>query len=204
MVTATATQVEVSSQNLPTFISWEDFQRDYLEREDGYDYEWLNGVVEKSIVSMDKKQLYIVKNLIAFFRVLLNQKKVSGELIAEGDLFFKENHRRPDICWLTDEQIYRLAEDAYEVPAFVIEVISTNDAVSRLTKKMQDYRSAGVQVVWQIFPIHQEVHVYAGTDLKQMTVRSQQDVCSAAPVLPAFQLSVEKIFEKQQLISLKS
>lgn len=35
-------------------ISWEDFKRKYLSREDGYKYEWVNGAVEKTKRSMDK------------------------------------------------------------------------------------------------------------------------------------------------------
>ena len=89
----------------PRKISWETFQKKYLTREDGYKYEWLNGVVEKTKSTMDKTQFYILRNLLRFFRKLLNEGKVSGELIPEGDLFFEENHRRLDVCWLTDEQI---------------------------------------------------------------------------------------------------
>lgn len=29
-------------------ISWADFQKKYLSREDNYKYEWLNGIVEKT------------------------------------------------------------------------------------------------------------------------------------------------------------
>ncbi len=177
-------------------ISWETFQKRYLTREDSYKYEWLNGVVEKTPYTMDKSQLYILRNLLAWFRKLLSKGAVNGELIAEADLFFGDHHRRPDICWLTNEQIDRLADNEYEIPAFVIEVISTKDMMNKVVHKMQDYRAAGVGVVWHILPSHQEVHVYAGDHLDQMTVCSGETVCSAAPVLPDFALPVEAIFWK--------
>lgn len=196
MSTAIAVQPEIASNAQPIVVSWEEFKSDYLEREDGYEYEWLDGVVEKSVISMDKLQFYILSNLQELFFKLKFGDKLDGQLIAEGDLFFKDNHRRPDVCWLTDEQIYRLAEGKYEVPAFIIEIISSTDAINRVNGKMQDYRAAGVKVVWHVFPIHKEVHVYSGETLNKMSVLFGEDLCTAAPALPSFQLSVNELFDK--------
>jgi Uma2 family endonuclease len=179
-------------------LSWEQFQRKYLTREDTYKYEWLDGVVEKSPYSMDKTQLYILRNLLAWFRKLLLEGKVEGELISEADLFFGSHHRRPDICWLTDQQIDNLADGEYEVPAFVIEVISSKDMINQVVRKMHDYRSAGVEVVWHILPIYQEVHVYTGDQLDHMNVCSGTTICSAAPALPAFSLPAAAVFERKE------
>lgn len=180
----------------PVAISWEAFQKKYLTREDGYKYEWVNGEVEKTKRSMDKTQLYILFNLMAHFQNLLVKGKVYGQLIAEPDLFFPDVHRRPDIAWLTKEQMYEMAEGANHVPAFVIEVISTNDQSIRVEKKMNNYRNAGVKVVWQIFPDLKTVHVYAGQRLDSMTVCTSEQICSAAPALPDFALPVNEIFKK--------
>lgn len=202
-MSASAVQAQ-SSKNLPTQkaaptkpISWLDFQKKYLSREDGFKYEWLNGQVEKTIRGMDKTQLYIQRNFLRFFRELLKNGKVEGEMIAEPDLFFLKNHRRPDMVWLTDEQINRLATpEAYEVPEFVIEVISMNDQMNKVRDKMINYRDAGVQVVWHIFPNTQEVDVYSGKNLASVKVCTQGDICSAEPVLPEFKMPVKAIFEK--------
>ena len=37
--------VVANDQTLPKPISWEAFKADYLEREDGFKYEWVNGAV---------------------------------------------------------------------------------------------------------------------------------------------------------------
>lgn len=177
-------------------ISWEAFQEKYLTREDGYKYEWLNGIVEKTPYSMDKSQLYILRNLLDFFMKLKFTGKISGQLMPEADLFFQENHRRPDVCWLADEQIDRLARGEYEVPAFVIEVVSNNDKINKVAHKMQDYRAAKVKAVWHILPDHEEVHVYAGENLEQMSVCSGDKECSAAPALPGFVMPAKDIFRK--------
>lgn len=187
-------QVKLSKQQ--EFISWEDFKKHYLTREDGFKYEWLNGRVEQTPYTMEKSQILIQRNLLAIFRNLLHQKKVTGELIAEGDLFFDGHHRRPDLCWLTEQQINNLYDDKIEVPAFVIEIISSNDVMIKVEDKMDDYRAAKVQVVWHIFPKQQKVHVYTGKKLEKMKVRVGKETCSAAPALGEFKTVVEKLFEK--------
>ncbi|MFN0013314.1 MAG: Uma2 family endonuclease [Saprospiraceae bacterium] len=188
-----------ASKRRPRRIKWSEFEKRYLRREDGYTYEWVDGLVEKNHNTMNPTQLYIQRNLIALFRAMLQSGKVSGELLAEPDLFFsREIHRRPDMAWLTNAQIDRLAtEGAIEIPAFIIEVISTNDAAQKIVGKMRQYREAGVQVVWLIYPIQQEVHVYAGPHLDRMTVCTGEKICSAAPVLPDFAVLVREIFEKK-------
>ncbi|MEO1262966.1 MAG: hypothetical protein AAFZ15_29425 [Bacteroidota bacterium] len=42
-------------------ISWEAFQREYLTREEGYKYEWLDGKIEKTERTVDSSQIYILK-----------------------------------------------------------------------------------------------------------------------------------------------
>jgi Uma2 family endonuclease len=178
-------------------ISWQAFQRKYLSREDGYKYEWLNGQVEKTKRAMDKTQLYILRNLQDFFIELRFQGKLTGQLIAEPDLFFLTNHRRPDVCWLTNAQIDALADpDAYEVPEFLIEVISSNDQINKVKRKLIDYRNAGVKVVWHIFPNYKQVEVYTGERLEHITILEGDQLCSAAPALPGFEMPVSAIFQR--------
>ena len=196
-MSTTALPPKVESMSESEYISWEDFQDQYLVREDGYKYEWLNGKVEKTPRSMDKRQLIILRNLLIAFKHLENEGKVSGYLVQEADLLFLNHHRRPDICWLTDKQIVSMAQDTDEIPAFVIEVISSNDMINRVVAKMEDYRAAGVQVVWKILPLHQQVHVYTGKNLDVMKVYSGDMTFSAAPVLPDFSISVDELFKKE-------
>lgn len=186
------------AQNGQPNISWEAFKAKYLSREDGYKYEWLNGVVEKSKRTMDKTQLFILRNLLEKFRELQYANKVDGELISEGDLFFLDKHRRPDIAFLTNEQIELAADDKLDsVPEFVIEVISNTDAINRVNKKIVNYRESGVKVVWHIFPNEHEVHVYCDDNLDTVYIKRDDAICSAEPVLPDFQMPVSDIFKRK-------
>jgi Uma2 family endonuclease len=176
-------------------ISWEDFEKKYLTREDSYKYEWVEGNVVKTKRTMDFKQIFIFTNLDEFFEQLKLQGKLSGKLISEVDTFFLENHRRPDIAWFSMEQIKQSKQGISPVPQFVIEIISTKDQMNLVEDKMEDYSAAGVKVVWQIFPKFEKVHVYAGSHLNEMVVRRGEETCSAAPVLPDFVISVKDIFK---------
>ncbi|MEQ1746058.1 MAG: Uma2 family endonuclease [Saprospiraceae bacterium] len=179
----------------PKSISWREFQKRYLVREDGHKYEWANGTVVKSR-NMDSSQFYIVQNLLRLFESLRTFGKTTGMLIMEGDMFFGTNHRRPDMAFLTDEQIARTAHGENQVPLFVIEVISTNDQANLIHQKMENYRDAGVQVVWHISPQIGQIHLYTGKKLKQMTVCQGEDLSSAAPVLLDFFLSAADLLRK--------
>jgi Uma2 family endonuclease len=185
-----------TSTPVETKISWAEFRRDYAEREDGFKYEWLNGVVEKSTKTMDYTQFFIQKNLTVFFYKLLFTNQLEGQLLAEGDMFFIEQHRRPDLAYLTDAAIELAADGIRPTPKFVIEIVSDTDAIIRVYKKMQDYRLAKVKVAWLIFPQLNEVHVHTGDNLDKIQVFSGEQICSAAPVLPVFEMAVNAILKR--------
>lgn len=194
---ATTFQKKISSVSATQkSISWADFQKKYLSREDNYKYEWLNGIVEKTNRNMDYTQLFIAQNLMVLFRTLINNGKTNGELMTEGDIFFLKNHRRPDIFYMTDKQLAYTAHGENQVPPFIAEIISSRDQINKVTHKMQNYRAAGVQVVWHLFPQYEEVHVYSGKNLTNMVVCKGDDICTAASVITDFSLTVNAIFQK--------
>lgn len=183
------------STSMAGFISWENFQQKYLSREDGHRYEWLDGKIEKTKNGLGSAQLYILRNIWGHFDKIKSKGNAEGCLFSKPDLFFLKNHRRPDICWLTEQQIYALAEpESYEVPSFLIEVISNNDHINKVKLKLNNYLEAGVKVVWFIYPKLKQVEVFSGKKLEHSTTFEGGQVCSAAPALPAFEISVGDIF----------
>ena len=198
MQSAALKESTISIKRTATYISWEAFQRRYLSREDAYKYEWLNGTIEKTKRTMDKAQFYILRNLLEKFRELQFSNKTNGELITEGDVFFLEKHRRPDIAFFTAQQIEDAADGINPVPKFVIEIISNTDAINRVNKKLQDYRAANVEVVWHIFPQSQEVHIYGGDNLDTVHIKRGDMICSANPTLSDFNMPVSDIFKRKR------
>jgi Uma2 family endonuclease len=179
------------------YLSWEEFEKEYLSREDEFKYEWVNGKVVKTKNVMYQHQYFILDNLLELFFKLRFEKKVSGKLWTEIDSFFTNKaHRRPDMAWFSDEQAARMAHRQNQVPKFIIEIVSDNDNADNLLDKLSDYADAHVEVVWLISPKLEQVHIYAGTN---RGVFKGDMVCSAEPVLPEFQISANEIFKKPAL-----
>ena len=174
-------------------ISWEEFEKKFLTREDGFKYEWVDGIVEKTPRPMNQYQYAILDNIEDFFAQLVLEQKASGKFYAEIDTFFLDKvHRRPDSAYFDNAQRVLMQQKVNQVPRFVIEIISDNDNLNKFFRKLQNYRAAKVEVVWVIFPELKEVYVYqAGV----MTHCFGDMVCSAAPVLPLLQIPVKDIFK---------
>ena len=178
-------------------VSWQEFEQQYLGREDAFKYEWVRGAVVKTPRVMNQYQYFILLNIQRHFARFKQGHHSNGEFLAEVDTFFQKNvHRRPDMAWFSDEQVARMARRENQVPRFVIEIISENDVVDKLLDKLKDYRDAGVEVIWLVAPSLEQVHIFAGGD---STICTGEMMCSAAPVLPGFEMSANAIFEKPAL-----
>lgn len=203
MTTRTAVQHRNTPEPAPAkvqkglaLVSWEVFQRKYLVREDGNTYEWTNGIVEKTPSTMDITQLFIWLNINKAFQELLQKTALQGSLITEADIFLDEQtHRRPDICFLTHAQVLSGIKERVQIPAFVAEIVSPNDKATKVTRKVQEYFAAGVQVVWNIYPMLQEVHVYESP--KASRICRGDDLCSAEKAIPGFALPVSEILKEE-------
>lgn len=189
-----SSSIPTAKKRVPRPISWENFKRKYLSREDTWKYEWVSGVVQKTKRFMYQEQFYILYNLRSLFTNLLSQEKVNGALEPEIDTFFLADvHRRPDMAWFSLKQIALMAKGENQVPAFVIEIISPSDKAKSVQEKLKNYRDAGVQVIWQIYLHLEEVNIC----LKDSSITCSGDkICTAAPALPAFQLAAKDIFHK--------
>ena len=172
----------VLPQTLNEFLTWEPV--------DGFKYEWHDGEIIR-FSGMKKKQYFIYEVLNSLF-IERNYHR-TGTFMAEPDVMLTDiQMRRPDIAYFTKEQIQlgRQGEDV--IPEFVIEILSENDQAYRVEEKIAEYFKAGVNVIWNIIPEHEVVYVY--TSRKNVTICLEDDLCSAAPVLPDFTISVNALF----------
>jgi Uma2 family endonuclease len=169
-------------RTLDEFLAW--------ESTDGFKYEWYNDELIR-FSGMKKKQYFIYGLLNRLFVEKGYYK--AGMLMAEADVMLTTKQmRRPDIAYFTYEQAERGRQGEDVIPAFVIEVISESDLMYRVEEKTAEYFRAGVQVVWNVMPEQELVYVY--TSRKTVLICLADDVCSAAPVLPDFTISVNTLF----------
>jgi Uma2 family endonuclease len=174
--------------NIPTtleeFLTWE-------APVDGYKYEWNGGTIIQ-FEKMNKKHLRLIRLLIQKFYATTAFQE-GGALIAEQDVLLTGIQlRRPDLAFFSGAQIDNSGDAAEPIPAFVIEVISPNDDAEKVEFKRLEYFRAGVQLIWHIYLEAQIVYVYSGA--KTVHIAMENDVCSAAPVLPDFAIEVKQLF----------
>jgi Uma2 family endonuclease len=180
----------------PQRMPFETFLKKYQKGWNGFKYEWNEGIVEKT-TAMKQNELYIVDNLQErLFQLHLNKQ---GLLSQETEVWTsKVKWRKPDIAFFTKEQIQLSAASQNNshnnIPPFVIEVISTFDPINIVTNKVIEYFKAGVEVVWHIFPEQQMVYIF--TSPKHITVCEGDDICSASPALPDFEIMAKDIFKQ--------
>lgn len=174
-------------------LTFKEFEYDFLNKEDEWKYELVDGFVEKSARTITQQYFYLLANLRTCFEHLKANGKIAGHLGVSVYAEILENiHRIPDVAYYSLPQTVKMAAGENQTPEFVIEVISKTDNINRVNKKMRNYREAKVAVVWHIFPELEEVHVYNGLN---MTTLSGDNICSAAPTLPDFKISVNDIFK---------
>lgn len=160
------------------------------ESEDGFKYEWNDGELIK-FVGMNRKQVFIYEALNQLF--IEKGLWKTGTLISEYDVQLSGiQMRRPDVAYLTKEQIASTKQGEDEIPEFAIEIISGSDKANKVEAKTIEYFKYGVKVLWLIYPDNKTVQVY--TSLKQAQICTDDDICSAKPVLEDFEISVNDIF----------
>jgi Uma2 family endonuclease len=195
-MTATIAQMppkaDIKDKKPKRLISLESFFQLYSNREDGFKYEWNNGIIEKTPRSMNRDQSTIQEELLAYFYSNPAFRPICGFLV-ELDMYIPTANRtrRADMAFLTRQQLEDSKTGDTSVAPFVIEVISSNDKINEVETKLTEYFDNGVQVVWQIFPFIGIVKVY--TSVKDVLICNGEDVCTAAPFLPEFRMSVNQI-----------
>jgi Uma2 family endonuclease len=176
------------------YVPKEIYLSKYLAKEDNFKYEWIDGVIEKTHKTITNAQAHIVNNLTEFFYRISFEGEVKGSFQNQNNAHLSDRQIRiPDMCYFNQQQAVEAANGGHPIAEFMLEAVSPTDNMYSYAKKMVDYQKAGVKVIWLIFPNVEQVHVYTG---KTMMVCQDDDVCSASPALPLFQISVKDIFKK--------
>lgn len=172
-------EIAALPRTLSEFQNW--------EPNDGYKYEWNDGELIK-FTGMNKLQVKIYDILNTLF--IKKGYWETATFISEYDVQLTGiQMRRPDVAYLTKEQIEAADKGKDVIPEFVIEIISGNDNINKVEEKIGEYYKAGVKVIWLIFPENKSVHVY--TSRRDVKICIENDICSAAPILPEFEIRVD-------------
>ncbi len=132
---------------------------------------------------------------------LHSDSKRAGWVSPEGTSFlcFPEEIlkvRRADTAFhllnrLTAEQA-RVQGYCKVVPDIVVEVVSTHDSANEVNAKRIEWLRAGVQLLWIVYPLQREVHVYSAQG--STVYLTAKDTLTGEPVLTDFAVHVSELF----------
>ena len=104
----------------------------------------------------------------------------------------------PEVSYWTGTVPMKWMKFIKGAPTFAVEVRSENDcgeaAEAEMADKRNDYFAAGTQVVWDVDPVAECVHVYRADHPTQATTYRRGEVAQAEPAVPGWRLAVDEIF----------
>jgi Uma2 family endonuclease len=102
--------------------------------------------------------------------------------------------RAPDVAFVPRERISNLdpKHSLKVVPALAVEVLSAYNTAREMSRKIQQYRDAGIELIWVVDAEKCEVDVYSSLPLR--TLR-QGDTLRDDNILPGFLLPLSLVFE---------
>lgn len=157
--------------------------------------ELVDGVlVEKA---MGAKESLLAGLILTYINNFLEGHDLGIALGADGTLRLMPGLiRAPDVSFLSwarlpggelpDKPIPDL------VPDLAVEVISKSNTRKEMERKLQEYFSQGVRVVWLVYPKKRMIEVYISPEAKEEF--HYQDTVEGGEVLPGFTLPLAQLF----------
>jgi Uma2 family endonuclease len=173
-------------------------------------YQLVRGVIEE-MSHPGGAHMHITSKLSrALWRWIFNKASTEdepGEVLTPGGFKLdidpdKDTIRSPDLTYIRANNISRLNKGAVDFPPdLAVEIYSPNDRPGALAEKLEDYRAAGWNLVWVIYPDsapqykHQTVEVYHLQQSSQpLQILTLHDQLNGETVLPGFTLPVKELF----------
>ena len=176
-----------------TLMSVEEFDR--LEEPDELSYELDEGEL---VVMTKPRPLHnrIAERLYRALSRYLESHQVGEAFIFEYLFVLGPNIKRaPDVSFLRAERANQIDPNADipGAPDLAVEVLSPNDTVSAVRRKIRQYFAAGAQCVWIVYPETREVEVWREASKPQIVLQ-ETDVLEAPDLLPGFALRIGSLF----------
>jgi Uma2 family endonuclease len=171
---------------------------DVLVMSDGKNYELVDGQLVE--LQMSTVSSWVAGEVYGLIREL-TRKRDLGWVFPEGTGFR---------CFPNDAGMVRRADTSFfvksrfpdgipdqgfltNVPDLVVEVISPHDTAYEVNLKIEDWRTAGVPLLWIIWPVTQTIDVYQHDGVHQL---GSDDELTADPLIPGFRCRVKELFPK--------
>ena len=105
--------------------------------------------------------------------------------------------RSPDVSWIENSRWNSLTQKqkrgfAPIAPDFVLELLSPNDRLQDVQKKMEEYLASGIKLGWLIYPDESRVEIYH-LDRDKQVLNSPQSL-SGGVLMPGLIVELDEIF----------
>ena len=123
--------------------------------------------------------------------------KLGQVMVGEVGIYIRRNPdtiRAADVLYISNARYAQARSQSYldVAPELVVEILSPDDAWQAVMRKLADYFSVGVQVVWVADPETRSVYVYQSATSAQQF--KEGDTLTAPDVLPGFAVPLADLF----------
>lgn len=161
-------------------------------------------VVDDQIVElapMGAYQVWLANELFAYLRSFARQHRL-GRAVQE--MLFDlgpamRRKRRPDVAFVSyarwpQQQRVPNTEAWNVIPNLAVEVMSPSNTGDEIVDKVAEYFQAGVECVWVVYVLREQVYVYDSPT--QVRIFTRHDQLPGEPVLPHFRLPLASLFDE--------
>src|SRR5262245_22197475 len=169
--------------------------RDLLQMpKDGHIYELVDGAILVSPAGMRHGE--VAGKILAIVATFLDKHPIGKVYTPDTGISLPNgNIRCPDVMFVRNQKLPdgKSPEGFGElVPDLAIEVLSPNDSLKEVGRKIGEFLECGVPLVWLVDPKSETVTVYRSlSDTLKFTA---DQTITADPVLPEFSCQVSKFF----------
>lgn len=173
---------------------------DLLTMPDGDRFELVDGELLET--SMSLESCWIAGEILYLLRCYLEAQRI-GMVFGEGTTYQcfpddPERVRKPDVSFIRDGRLppgQFVQGHCRIAPDLAVEVVSPNDNHPDLMRKLEDYFSVGVLLVWVVEPDLRLITTYADGGRTMQRLR-ENDELTGGDVLPGFHCRVAQLFPK--------
>ena len=135
-----------------------------------------------------------------FYQLLISHvqaNKLGQVMVGEVGIYIRRNPdtiRAADVLYISNDRYAQSRSPSYldVAPELVVEILSPDDTWQAVMRKLADYFSIGVQVVWVADPEARTVYAYRSVTTAQQF--KEGDTLTAPEVLPGFAAPVADLF----------
>jgi Uma2 family endonuclease len=161
-------------------------------------YELIDGTLVEKIMGVPESFVAVE---VAFHLRVWNRDNGNAGMVLGADGMMemtKGQVRIPDVSFVNWDRLPGRVVPSEAVPELApdlaVEVLSEGNTADEMERKLRDYFSAGVKLVWYIDPRKRAVRVYTSPD--DVTELTETETLDGGNALPGFAIEVARLFDQ--------